>query len=226
MTADRAVEAKTLTRRLLLASRSPRRRKLLSEHGFAHEVIESGVDDSCLAPGRVSAEQWVLALAHLKARAGLASLAVSDGAADGVLLAADTVVVKGDELIGQPRDASDARRIIRTLSNGEHRVLTGVAIASGDDVRWLLDAAEVRVGDIGDARIDKYVDSGDWRGKAGGYNLAERLEAGWPIEFVGDATSIMGLPMQRLAPMLTELLGGVEAPGVQTGSGAGSGEGA
>lgn len=217
--AQRDVESKRPVRRLLLASRSPRRRQLLDEHGFAHGVVSSGLDDSGLRPGRVTPEQWVLALAHLKARAGLSSLLERRGNdepdtrsagtrrhAEPVLLAADTVVVKGDELIGQPNDADDALRIVSTLSNGEHCVLTGVAIAASGGVRWLLDSATVGVGDIGRERIEAYVETGDWRGKAGGYNLVERLDDGWPIRFVGDATSIMGLPMKRLRPVLDALL--------------------
>jgi septum formation protein len=56
-------------------------------------------------------------------------------------------------------------------------------------------------GDVDDDAIDEYVASGQWRGKAGGYNLEERLEAGWPIECEGDPTTVMGLPMRRLAAM-------------------------
>jgi septum formation protein len=64
------------------------------------------------------------------------------------------------------------------------------------------DRATVRLGRIAPPEIDGYVASGQWRGKAGAYNLAERLEAGWPITYEGDPGTIMGLPMRRLAPLL------------------------
>lgn len=208
-------------RLLFLASASPRRRKLLEEAGFAPVVISSGVDDAELCPGaRSSPEEWATSLAFLKA-----SAAVAGSAAEGarpidekaVVLGADTVVVKGDEVMGKPTDADDARRIVRALAGGEHRVITGVAVVragpGGVQVAWrdlLCDAATVRVGPIDAGEIERYVESGAWEGKAGGYNLSERLEAGWPIEFEGDPGTIMGLPMRRLGPMLARLLSGVE----------------
>ncbi|MFN7022480.1 MAG: Maf family protein [Phycisphaerales bacterium] len=190
--------------RLLLASRSPRRRELLEQAGIDHEVIDSGVDDSQLRPGVVAADQWVAALAYLKAAAAASRRAENVPSGDTrpveIVLGADTVVVDRDEIIGQPRDADDARRIIRRLSNGSHSVLTGVALVdpAGGRRDIFTDRAEVVVGPIGDQCIDDYVRSGQWRGKAGAYNLAERLAAGWPIRFEGDAGTIMGLPMHRL----------------------------
>lgn len=194
--------------RLVLASRSPRRRLLLSEHGFAHEAAPAGADDSLLVRGRVTPSQWVEALAYLKARAGLDSLS-SRHSSDAVVLGADTVVVKDGRIIGQPASADDAARTVRLLENGSHDVLTGVAILRAGAGRRILfaDAARVHVGAVGESRIDGYIRSGDWRGKAGAYNLAERIDAGWPLRCDGDPGTVMGLPMRRLAPLLARLLG-------------------
>lgn len=191
--------------RVLLASQSPRRRRMLTEHGIEHTAVISGVDDSELVRGGVTATEWVAALAYFKAAAAHERLDPA-GFAPGelVVLGADTVVRKGDRIIGQPVDAADAERIVRLLQNGEHDVLTGVAFidaASGKRDMWV-DRSRVRVGEIGDERIGTYVAGTDWRGKAGAYNLSERLEAGWPIEFEGDAGTIMGLPMNRLVDRL------------------------
>lgn len=202
-----------LSPELVLASRSPRRRQLLLEHGFVHRSLESGVDDGILAtPARgVSPAGWTLALAWLKARAGAASAGLSDRSR--LVLAADTVVVHQDEIIGQPDDAAEAATIIERLADDQHEVLTGVVLlgvsASGvpTESMWLVDRALVRVGPLEPRIIDAYVESGKWRGKAGGYNLREQIEAGWPIAFDGDPASIMGLPMRRLVPVLTERLG-------------------
>jgi septum formation protein len=200
---------KALARRLILASQSPRRRSLLEEHGFDHVARHPGVDDAELSPGEVSAEQWVAALAYLKARAGLASLA--DRPPHWTVVGADTVCVKDGELLGQPRDAAEAERMLRRLENGEHRVVTGVAILSGEGPvtrrrELLVDRARVRIGEIGVARIRAYVASGQWRGKAGAYNLSERLADGWPITLEGDPGTVMGLPMRRLSPILRSRL--------------------
>ncbi|MGP1309443.1 MAG: Maf family protein [Phycisphaerales bacterium] len=187
--------------RLCLASKSPRRRELLRRSGVRFDIIDAGIDDSLLVHTSVTPAQWVAALAYLKAWCGRRTLGEQTGGA--VVLGSDTVVVKDGRIIGQPRDEADARRIIHTLESGAHEVLTGVALVESDARRVLFtDRATVRVGEIGAERVDQYLASGDWRGKAGAYNLEERLAAGWPIEYQGDPTSIMGLPMRRLEPLL------------------------
>lgn len=196
--------------RLCLASGSARRLLLLREAGFEPEVISTGVDDGQLSPGPVPPETWTTALAYLKATAGVRGLGA--GGRGALVLGADTVVVKAERVIGQPRDAADARRIIGLLEDGEHWVVTGVAlleVGAGGRVerRLLADRSRVRVGRIGEAAIEGYVGSGDWRGKAGAYNLSERIEAGWPVSCEGDPSTVMGLPMTRLSPMLREMMG-------------------
>lgn len=193
------------TPRVLLASKSPRRRLLLTEAGIDHEVIDSGVDDGQLAPGAVRADQWVAALAYLKAAAAASKLCDT---ASAIVLGADTVVVDDGEIIGQPRDAADAERILRRLANGEHDVVTGVALidpASGTR-DLMVDSARVRVGVVSDASIAEYLTTAQWRGKAGAYNLSERLAAGWPIEYDGDPGTIMGLPIRRLRDRLAAFM--------------------
>jgi septum formation protein len=196
-------------RRLILASQSPRRRSLLEEYGFDHQAHHPGIDDADLSRGQVSAEQWVAALAYLKARAGVDSL--PDRPDHWTVIGADTVCVKNGELLGQPPDAADAERMLRRLENGRHQVVTGVAILSGEGPapaqrQLFVDTARVSVGAIGEGRIRAYIASGQWRGKAGAYNLAERLADGWPITLEGDPGTVMGLPMRRLSPILRSRL--------------------
>lgn len=201
-------------RRLVLASTSPRRRALLAQAGFSHDAASPGVDDGPLvAPPGASASHWAAALAHLKARAAARKFFGEEARVPTavVLLAADTVVDKDGRFIGQPRDEADAARIISALERGSHKVVTGVCILTATQRRVLVDQATVRVGGIGADRVRAYVASGEWRGKAGGYNLSERLSDGWPVEFDGDSGTIMGLPMLRLAPLLKRLLTSPEA---------------
>lgn len=191
--------------RIILASTSPRRRRLLAEHGVDAEPIHPGLDDALLWPGHVDGAQWAAALAYLKAASAARNESiVSPEPGEFVLVAADTVVIKDERFIGQPKDAADAERIIRTLQGGEHEVVTGVCLMDPATGRRdiFADRAHVRVGDIGDARIAAYIASGGWAGKAGAYNLAERLAEGWPIEYDGDPTTIMGLPMSILPARL------------------------
>lgn len=191
--------------RLLLASRSTRRRELLDEHSIAHDVVPSGIDDTGLRSGSVNPRAWVMALAHLKARSGWDRLENRRGS---VVIGADTLVVKGTQIIGQPIDEPDARRIVDALNDGTHRVATGVAFIDerGERLIWC-DTARVRVGHVDERDRAAYISTGAWRGRAGAYNFAERAAEGWPIECEGDETTVMGLPMKRLPEMIREFTG-------------------
>lgn len=200
--------------RVFLASRSPRRRAMLLDYGVEHEAGHPGFDDGVLAPGDVDPEQWVASLAFLKASSGAEQVLAQDGRTPHLVIGADTACLAGARLVGTPEDASEAREILRLLRRGEHDVLTGVALVwvregRMEERQLFVDRATVRMGDLSDDQVEEYVESGAWSGKAGAYNLAERLEAGWPIEYVGDPTTIMGLPMGKLVPRLVRMgLGG------------------
>ena len=193
---------------ILLASRSPRREKLLREAGYDVRIIPSGMDDSLLRRGSVEPAQWVAALAFLKAYAGLRTLeeqnaapAAASVADHTVLMGADTLVIADDRVIGQPRDAEHARLILQNLSGRSHEVISGVALVDPSDKThrtFFHDRARVEVGDLSDEMIERYLESGEWKGKAGAYNLSERIAAGWPIRYEGDPATIMGLPMRIL----------------------------
>ena len=204
----RHARAAVATRPLvLLASRSPRRVELLTQAGIEFVVAQPTLNDADLDAGRATAEQWVAAMAYLKAAEAVRQkLHISQKTARpvGVVLGADTVVADGDEIIGQPRDAADARRIIEQLADAEHDVLTGVAMVCTLTNRReiFIDRATVRVGRIEPRSIDEYLASGQWRGKAGAYNLNERIAAGWPITFDGDSGTIMGLPVRMVVQRL------------------------
>lgn len=190
--------------RLVLASTSPRRRQLLQEAGFAFEWLDPGVDEFVLG-GEASPASVVAALAHLKAFAGAERLNGLEGA---LVLGADTVCVTRGRLVGKAADADEARAILESFSGAEHDVLSGVSLLSDNGRRReiLVDRARVVVGRLDRSDIDAYLATGAWRGKAGGYNLFERLEAGWPIAFHGDPSTVVGLPMRRLWPLLDDLL--------------------
>jgi septum formation protein len=191
--------------RLLLASRSPRRRWLLSEAGIEHEACHPGFDDSALVPTGVTAAEWVTALAHLKAAAGVELARGED--MPRLVLGADTTCVQGTEFLGTPATPEEAERMLRGFVGAEHEVVTGVALIDAvTGRRWLFaDSAMVRWGEVSEEQIRAYVASGEWQGKAGAYNLRERLAAGWKIEFDGDPTTIMGLPMRVLARELPRI---------------------
>lgn len=198
---------------LLLASRSPRRRSLLAEAGFAHAACTPGFEDGPLRPGKVSASQWVASLAKLKAWAGAQTAEARELLQHGevVVLGADTACVMNGVLIGTPRDADEAARMVRAFADREHEVVTGVAVlrvqrGGNTTARTMFaDRAIVRMGPLREDELEKYINTKQWQGKAGGYNIAERIAAGWEIAFEGDQTSIMGLPMKRVPGVLLRM---------------------
>lgn len=187
---------------------------MLLDYGVEHEAGHPGFDDAILVPGSVDPEQWVASLAFLKAASGAQQVLARGGRGTHLVIGADTACLSGQRLVGTPADASEAREILCLLRGGEHEVLTGVALVRVRECRVVdrqlfVDRATVRMGDVSDDQVEEYVESGAWSGKAGAYNLAERLEAGWPLEYVGDPTTIMGLPMGKLIPRLVRMgLGG------------------
>jgi septum formation protein len=174
---------------------------MLEAAGCSFEVAASTFDDAGLLLGRVTPDRWVMALALLKARWVTQRLSAGD---DAVVLGADTVCVMDGAVIGQPGDAEAARGMLRGFLGRTHAVLTGVAFVSPRGGRELLvDRAEVRWGVVPERDLEAYLSSGAWRGKAGGYNLAEVAELGWPVTCDGDPGTVMGLPIRLLRERLS-----------------------
>lgn len=198
-----ATEIKTAIPFVVLASTSPRRRELLTEYGLQFVAVDPQIDDGLLRePPDVLPDVWAGSLAYLKAQAAVrvahqSKLVLASGC---VVLGADTIVVKDKRLLGKPKDAADAAKMLMLLSGGCHRVITGIALVCPQTGRRTIacESAEVTVGALSAEQIGGYVGSGQWAGKAGGYNLFDRVAAGWPISWQGDPTAIVGLPMGTL----------------------------
>lgn len=200
---------------LWLASGSPRRLGMLEAAGFAPRRLVSPVDDDVLNEASDGVEVTCLARAWFKAQAAHRTLTAGQSSMDrdelsGIVLAADTLCEADGALIGKPQSPEEASSMIQGLSGRSHRTITGVALIDVvGTVRSLWsDHTVVRIGELSADDIRVYVESGEWSGKSGGYNLSDRIGAGWPIEIEGDPDTVMGLPMRRLVPRLKELLGG------------------
>lgn len=190
---------------LFLASRSPRRQQLLTSRGYTFDADHPGFEDGELHPGTVTPHQWVASLAYLKAVAGLERWRARRSLAT-VILGADTTCVLDGRMIGTPLSPAQAAHMIRAFTNRTHHVITAVALLCPTTrIRHLFtDQATVALGPLSDTQISDYIESGLWQGKAGAYNLSERIDAGWPLSFEGDPTSIMGLPMIALERHLAQ----------------------
>lgn len=179
-----------LRERLVLASSSPRRTEILNRAGWPHEVMVAGVDESLL-PNEEPAV-YVQRLARSKAAA------VASRLEEGIVLGADTTVVISGQILGQPIDDADARRMLALLNNGWHEVLTGVALVKvGGESRVAYETTRVRFAEMSQNEIDWYISTGEPFGKAGAYGIQGKA-ALFIEEIQGDYFNIMGLPI-RLA---------------------------
>ena len=183
-----------LREKLILASSSPRRKELLDAVGWPYEAMVAGIDES-LRPNEAPAD-YVQRLARSKAEA------VAARVLSGLVLGADTTVVVENEILGQPIDDEDARRMLKLLNGKWHEVLTGVAVMRvGGETRVNYDTTRVRFAEMTEREIEWYVSTGEARGKAGAYGI--QGAAGLFIEEIeGDYFNIVGLPI-RLVYKLT-----------------------
>jgi septum formation protein len=198
---------------IYLASGSPRRRDLLQQIGVPFRVVEVAVDEAVL-PGE-SAAAYVARLAEAKAGAGWrkihelreAPVAAAGPAAARPVLAADTAVVLGDQILGKPADAADAARMLRELSGRTHRVLTAVALCTTRGTSCRVSSSEVSFREISATERTAYWDTGEPQGKAGAYAI-QGFAAIFVADLKGSYSGVMGLPLFETA----ELLGAAGVP--------------
>ena len=180
--------ANHLREKLVLASGSPRRAEILERAGWPHEIIVAGIDETLLP--KEDAAAYVQRLARSKAEK------VASGLDHGLVLGADTTVVVADQILGQPVDAADARRMLELLNAKWHEVLTGVALVRvGGETRGGYETTRVRFAEMSDEEIDWYISSGEPFGKAGAYGIQGKASL-FIEEIEGDYFNIMGLPIR------------------------------
>ena len=185
----------------MLASGSPRRRELLAGLGLRFTVRPPAVDETPL-PGE-EPDACVLRLARAKAGADGGGPAPPGGE---IVLAADTVVVLEGELLGKPRDAADAARMLRRIAGREHEVLTGVAVrapAAGGMAAGI-ERTRVSMAPLSEARVEWYVATGEPLDKAGAYAV-QGLGSLLVEAVYGNYTNVVGLPLPLVARLFAEL---------------------
>ena len=170
---------------LVLASRSPQRRAILAQLGIPFTVVEPAYEEH--DPPRADARALAMTHARGKARA-------VEGAA---VLGVDTVVALGDRVLAKPADAAEAERFLRVLSGRTHEVHCGLCLRAGGAEHEAVETTQVRFAQLDDADIAWYLDSGEWRERAGGYAIQGRGAA--LVERIdGDYTNVVGLPVSTL----------------------------
>jgi septum formation protein len=175
---------------LVLASSSPRRAELLTAVGWEFTAIAADIDET--RNPNEDAVTYVTRLARTKAE----TVALKNSAA--LVLGADTVVAIDKEVLGQPRDDEDARRMLRLLNGKWHEVLTGIALVrAGQPLQVIADhqTTRVRFAEMSPAEINWYVSTGEPKGKAGAYAIQGR-GALFIKEIEGDYFNVVGLPLR------------------------------
>lgn len=183
---------------IILASKSPRRLEILSNLGFFVRVVPSDADESISEP--LSPPDLVRTLAERKLACDVACNA------DDLVIACDTVVCFEGEILGKPKSAEDAKRMLHTLSGKTHSVFSGLAMRRGGVTISDFERTDVHFRELSDEEIDAYIKSGEPFDKAGSYGIqgkgglfAERID--------GDYFNVMGLPVHLFGRMFAKITG-------------------
>ncbi len=190
-----------MERRLILASASPRRRELLQKLDIRFEIRPAFVDESML-PGE-DASTYPLRTAVKKAMAVAEQIGKEEKA---LIVAADTVVVIDDDILGKPADAAEAKAMLCRLAGREHIVITGLGLVDTLSGRTLSAAEQTIVyfNALSEEQIDAYIATGEPLDKAGAYGIQGKGSL-LVRKIDGDFYNVMGLPLSRLDRVLAKL---------------------
>lgn len=187
-------------KKIILASKSPRRKDLMQGCGFNFEVAD-GYDVEEIYPDDIHPAQIPLFLANLKSHAFPRELA--DGE---ILITADTVVVLEDKVLEKPKDRADAIRMIAEMSGKKHTVVSGVVIRSADGQKEFSAKTDVWMRILRQEEIEYYVDTFEPYDKAGAYGIQEWIGYAAISRIEGSFYNVMGLPIQALYVNLERFL--------------------
>lgn len=187
-------------KRVILASKSPRRRELLSLICKDFEIMPADIDES--VPCEIDRKD----AAEYTAKRKCGAICSDDNCKDAVVIACDTIVLADNEILGKPKDYNDGASMLRKLSGKEHSVISGVAVSYKGKMTSFSQKSKVRFYQLSDEEIYDYLDSGEPFDKAGGYGI-QGLGSLLVESFEGDFFNIVGLPVARLRKELAGLLG-------------------
>jgi septum formation protein len=191
---------KLSSRRLILASASPRRRQILADAGLPF-VLAEPYEVEEIYPADLPTEEVAEYLAALKSDAYPAPLADGD-----ILLTADTTVVVDDEVLGKPRDEAEAGQMLEKLSGRAHKVITGVTIRTSDSRETFSAESTVWFRRLAREEIEYYVDNFRPMDKAGAYAIQEWIGYVGIERIEGSFYNVMGLPIQMIYTKLNEIM--------------------
>lgn len=180
--------------RIILASKSPRRKELMDLLNVNYDVIVSDADET-LEDG-LSMEEQSQKLAYVKAKA-----VFDETSGDRIVIGADTLVYKGNEKLGKPGNSENAFKMLQKLKNSEHQVCTGIAVLvqKGDVYSEIIDCSttSIHIKDMSDSEIQEWIDTGKAFDKAGAYAIQDEF-AKFIDKIDGNYSSVVGLPIDKV----------------------------
>lgn len=189
---------------IILASSSARRKHLLELAKLNFEVIVHATDETY--PADLPASEIPVFIARQKAIAAKNKIQqLFPGFLHTPIVAADTVVVLNNKIIGKPQDRKDAIEILQALSGNHHQVITGVVILNEEKETSFADVTDVEFLPLTQSQIEFYVDTYEPYDKAGAYAIQEWIGVVGIKNINGDFYNVMGLPVSRLLQVLNEL---------------------
>lgn len=190
--------------KLILASKSPRRREILASLGLSFEVVTADTDESC---DLTAPTLYVKEIAARKGKAVRdALLAEGRDLSDTVIISADTVVACDGKILGKPHSREDAKEMLTLLSGKAHTVISGVALLGDEKVAVCAEVTEVVFTEIDEKELSLYLDSDEPYDKAGAYAI-QGFASLWISGIRGDYFNVVGFPTHRFAEMLKNEFG-------------------
>lgn len=187
-----------MTLKLILASKSPRRKDLLEQIGVFPDLIEDSNINESIDDPKILPKQKAIIIAKLKAEAVYEKSKIENS----IILAADTIVAVGRRIVEKPNHEDDAVRALQLLSGRNHRVYTAVCLRDqhGKYISRLVET-RVKFKRLSDEEMGSYILSKEWYDKAGGYAI-QGIAGSFVIKIIGSYSSVVGLPLYQTSNLL------------------------
>ena len=184
--------------KLILASNSPRREQLLKNENFNFKILPSDYEEQSF-----SSDPIITAKTFAKGKAIDVYNKINDK--NVVILSADTVVFLDGQILGKPKDETEAFSMLKQLSKKTHSVTTGFCIKYDQEEILDTDTTLVTFNDLSDEKIQNYIKSGLYKGKAGAYGIQD-VEFNLVKSYDGSLNNVIGLPTEKIIPLLSSII--------------------
>lgn len=181
------------TNNIVLASSSPRRKELFDKYHL--DYIVDFVETEEVLDENLTLFKRLENIAMQKA------LPLKDKYQQSIIVSADTMVTYNNQMLGKPKNRQDAKRMLTMLSGNKQTVITGVCVIKNSIIHTFSDATDIIFKDLSEDEIENYLDSNEWKGKAGAYAI-QGIASQFIKTIDGDLENVIGLPMYKLIPFL------------------------